>query len=136
MTKVTDGRFIQDVVVNGPNGVPITFSDNVFFNDSAANLAVSATFTGVSRDTGAAAGVEHHYAQFNAFAFSAQAGTLRIECSNDNTNWRRMTADVVVAANTPVILTVPVMTRWHRVVYVNGATLQTVFMLNSSFTAS
>jgi hypothetical protein len=28
------------------------------------------------------------------------------------------------------------MTRYYRAVYVNGATLQTAFMLNTSFTAS
>jgi hypothetical protein len=67
-------------------------------------------------------------------AFADQAGIIRIESSNDNVTWRRNTADVTVAANTAVVLSVPVTTRYYRVVYVNGATIQTAFMLNTSFT--
>lgn len=113
-----------------------TPTSNVFFNDSVTAQAAAATVTGTTRDTGVAAAAAHRYSAFNAFAFADQAGTMRIECSNDNTTWRRMTGDVAVAANTPVTLSVPVMTRYHRVVYVNGATLQTAFMLNTSYTAA
>ena len=109
---------------------------NLFYNESTTAQAASATVTGTSRDVGVAAAAAHRYTKFNAFAFADQDGTLRIECSNDNTTWRRMTADTAVSASTPVILSVPVMTRYHRVVYVNGATLQGSFMLNSSYTAA
>jgi hypothetical protein len=110
--------------------------DNIFYNDSIVAQAAGATVTGVMRDVAIAAAAVHRYSAFNAFAFADQAGTMRIECSNDNVTWRRMTVDTAVAANTPVILSVPVMTRYHRVVYVNGATIQTAFMLNTSYTAS
>jgi hypothetical protein len=40
------------------------------------------------------------------------------------------------AANACVHLSVPIMTRHYRAAYVNGATLQTAFMLNTSFTAA
>jgi hypothetical protein len=113
-----------------------TSQDNIYFNDSTTAQAASATLTGTSRDVGIAAGSVHRYSAFNASAFADQAGTLRIECSNDNTTWRRATADTAVAANAVVYLSVPVMTRYYRAVYVNGATLQTAFMLNTSFTAS
>ena len=116
--------------------VQATAQDNIFYNESTSAQAANATLTGTSRDTGAAAGSVHRYSAFNAFAFADQAGTMRIECSNDNTTWRRASADTAVAANTPVYLSVPIMTRYYRTVYVNGATLQTVFMLNTSFTAS
>lgn len=109
---------------------------NVFYNESSAAQAAGATVVGTSRDTGVAAATFHRYTAFNAFAFADQAGTVRIEGSNDNTTWRRMTTDTAVAANTPVILSVPVMTRYHRVVYVNGASAQGAFMLNSSYTAA
>ncbi len=109
---------------------------NVFYNDSTTALAISATFTGTSRDVAVAAGTVHRYSAFNAVAFADQAGTLRIEMSNDNTTWRRATPDTAVAANSPGTLSVPVCTRRYRVVYVNGGVAQTVFMLNSSFTAA
>lgn len=110
--------------------------DNVFYNDSTTAQAASATVTGTARDVGVAAAAVHRYSAFNAMAFADVAGTMRIEISNDNTTWRRATADTAVAANTAVILSIPVMTRYHRVVYVNGAAAQTAFMLNTSFTAS
>lgn len=114
-----------------------TPQSNIFYNETTTVLAASATFTGTARDTGVAAAAAHRYSAFNAFALADAAGTMRIECSNDNTTWRRMTADVAVAANTPVILSVPVTTRYHRVVYVNGAGAQTsVFMVNTSYTAA
>lgn len=110
--------------------------DNVFYNESVTAQAASATLVGTARDVAVAAGTMHRYSAFNASAFADQAGTLRIEVSNDNTTWRRITADAAVAANVPVILSVPVMTRYHRAVFVNGATASTAFMLNTSFTAA
>lgn len=110
--------------------------DNVFYNDSTTAQAASATVTGTARDVGVAAAAVHRYSAFNAMAFADVAGTMRIECSNDNTTWRRATADTAVAANAVVYLSVPVMTRYYRVVFVNGAAAQTAFMLNTSFTAS
>lgn len=110
--------------------------NNVFYNDSVTAQAAAATVTGTARDVAVAAGAVHRYSAFNASAFADQAGTLRIECSNDNTTWRRASADTAVTANGVVYLSVPVMTRYYRAVYVNGATLQGAFMLNTSFTAA
>lgn len=119
------------------SGTPVVAAqDNVFYNESVTAQAASAVVTGTARDTGVAASAVHRYSAFNAYAFADVAGSFRIECSNDNVTWRRMTADTAVAANTAVILSVPVMTRYHRVVFTNGATLQTAFMLNTSYTAS
>lgn len=109
--------------------------DNVFYNDSTTALGASATFTGTGRDSGATAGTNHKTGTFTAYALADQAGTLRIEQSNDNTTWRRSTVDTAVAANTPVFLTTVVVTRYHRVVFVNGATAQGSFCVNSAFSA-
>ena len=114
----------------------VVAQDNVFWNDSTTAQAASVTLTGTSRDVGVAAGTVHRYSAFNAMAFADVAGTLRIECSNDNTTWRRASPDTAVAANSVVTLSVPVMTRYYRAVYVNGGTIQTAFMLNTSFTAA
>jgi hypothetical protein len=110
--------------------------DNQFWNDSVVAQAISATVTGTARDIGVAAGGVHRYSKFNASAVADQAGTLRIECSNDNITWRRATADTAVAAIACVYLSVPIMTRYYRAVYVNGGVAQTAFMLNTSFTAA
>ena len=129
------GQAIGAAIVSMPTVNAVNLN-NIFFNESTTAQAAGATLTGSSRDVGYAAGGSHMRAVFNAFAFADQAGVVRIECSNDNTTWRRMTTDTAVAANTPVILTVPIMTRYHRVVYVNGATAQGAFMLNTSYTAA
>lgn len=126
-------------VTQGVAGVstwPVVNRANIFYNESTTAQAAAATVTGTSRDVGIAAATSQPYPYFKAFAFADQAGTMRIEVSNDNATWRRATVDTAVAANTPVVLSVPVLTRYHRVVYVNGATLQTAFMLNSAYTAS
>lgn len=99
------------------------------FADSVANLGISATFTGTSRDGGAT----QAFARFVARAMSDQAGTFRIEQSADNTNWRRATADIAVAANTVTELTVFATARYHRVIYINGGVAQTIFIINSAY---
>lgn len=101
----------------------------VVYTDSATNLGVSATFTGTSRDGGATPA----YNYFIVNAFADQAGTVRVEKSTDNTNWRRASKDIAVAANAPEEITVKVTARYHRVVYVNGGVAQTVFSLTSGY---
>ncbi len=99
------------------------------FADTVTNLAISATFTGTARDGGAT----NTMRRFVATAFSDQAGTFRIEMSTDNVTWRRATADTAVTANTPVSLSVDVVARYYRVVYVNGSVATTAFMINSAY---
>ena len=112
--------------------------ENIYFTETTTNLGASATYTGPSRSVGTGPGEQGRYAAFNAFATSAQAGTLRIDMSADGTNWYRAAADAAVAANAAVTLSVPVVQRFYRVVYVNGAGAQsgTAFMVASSFTAA
>lgn len=114
----------------------VSAQDSAFYNDTTTALGVSATFTGPTRDIGVAAGVPHRYSMFNAAAWADQAGTLRIEISNDNVTWRPIAADTAVAASTPVILSVPILSRYYRAVFVNGGVAQTLFMLNTSLTAA
>lgn len=141
-TEITGGRgqnaVSQSLGVNVTGGVSTTSNlDNVFYNETTTAQAANAVLTGTARDTGiASAALTLRYAKFNAFAFADQAGTMQIQVSNDNTTWRAATAAIAVAINTPIILTVPVMTRYYRAVYTNGAILQTAFMLNTSYTVS
>jgi hypothetical protein len=120
----------------GLNGAAFVLPQaTVFFNDTTTVLAASATFTGTARDVGVAAGAQTQQTYFNGSFFADQAGTASIEVSNDNTTFRTM-ATAALAASTPLILTVPIMTRYHRVKLVNGATLQGLSMVNSSYTGS
>jgi hypothetical protein len=104
-------------------------SGMIAYADSSTNLASSATFTGTSRDGGATQG----YNRFVAKAFANVEGTLRIEQSSDNTNWRRATADTVVAAGSVVELATTATARYHRVIYINGAIAQTQVLINSAY---
>lgn len=120
------------VVVNSGALNPVT---TTYYDETATNLAAGATFTGSSRDLGAGAGNRVvGVAKFNLLALADQAGTMRIEFSRDGTTWRRGTVDTAVAANTPTLVSIPVLARYFRVIYVNGATAQGSFMLQSSFT--
>lgn len=132
--QATAANLLTTATISG--SPTVVAQDNIFWNDSTTAQAAGATLTGTARDVGVAAAAVHRYSAFNASAFADVAGTLRIECSNDNTTWRRASPDTAVAANAVVTLSVPVMTRYYRAVYVNGGTIQTAFMLNTSFTAA
>lgn len=119
------------------SGTPtVAAQDSIFWNESTTAQGASAVVTGTTRDVGVAAGAAHRYSMFNASAWADQAGSLKIQVSNDNATWRDLVADTAVAANTPVILSVPIMTRYYRAVFTNGAVAQAAFMLNTSFTAA
>lgn len=116
-------------------GGAVTASSTTYYDETQTALAAGATYTGSTRDMGGASNSRTAgLAKFNAFVFSDQAGTMRIDVSRDGTTWRRATVDTAVAANTPTFLSVPVTARYHRVVHVNGATAQTVFLCQSSYT--
>jgi len=63
--------------------------------------------------------------------FADQPGTLYIEQSRDNATWR-IFKQVSVSANTVVTDETPIYLRYVRVRYVNGATAQTAFELNTA----
>ncbi len=104
----------------------------VFQNETTTSLGASATFTGTSRDAGVAAGASYWGSYFSGFFLANQVGTAYIEGSNDNATWY-IIATAPIAVSTPLILQVPVMTRYHRVRVVNGAAAQTSFFVNSSY---
>ena len=105
----------------------------IYYVDTVTPLGGSATFTGTTRDLGVASGGNFKTPYFNAFTFADQAGTMRIEMSPDNVTWYKATIDNVVTANTPIFMSALVLCRYYRVVFINGATLQTKFIVNTSF---
>ena len=131
---VSDQLTFQLIGVTGT--ATVQDANVIFWTESSTAQAISATVTGTSRDTGGSVNSNVRYAMFNVLAYSDRAGTVRIEASNNNSTWFRATTDTVVAADTPVHISVPVTTRYYRAVYVNGAISQTVFALNTSFTPS
>lgn len=126
---------IPAVQVTGTQSVSGTVTANigtsglVAYTDSSTNLAGAATFTGTSRDGGATPA----YNLFVANAYANQAGTLYVEKSTDNTNWRLAAKPVAVAIDLPEQVEVRVTTRYMRVRYVNGTTAQTLFSLTSAY---
>jgi hypothetical protein len=111
---------------------------SIFWNGATgagSALTGSATFTGASRDSGYAAATYHQFGYFNAFYLTDQAGTAFIDCSNDNfatTNYVCATGSLTPGS--PLILQVPVLTRYHRARVLNGATNETYLWVNSGYT--
>jgi hypothetical protein len=114
---------------------PVLNNGNVFYTGTTTPLTATSTYTGTTRDTGVATGVQFGYAYFNAFFFADQIGTAFIEGSNDNSTWYTV-ATSALSISTPLQLTTPVIFRYHRTKFVNGATNQGTFVVNASYTAS
>jgi hypothetical protein len=99
-------------------------------------LGAGATQTGTARDLWAGsipvaggvvnAGGNRYIGRFRAFAAADQIGTLRIEVSKDNVTWdpQAEIATTVIGGKNVAKLDEPVISRFYRVVYINGATLQ------------
>lgn len=119
---------IQTHAVTGSVTAVIGASGVLPYTDSVANLAAAAVFTGTSRDGGTAPA----YNMFVASVIADQAGTLKIQKSTDGTTWRDALIQAV-AVNVPQELTVKCTARYYRVLYTNGATIQTLFSLTSAY---
>jgi hypothetical protein len=112
----------------------------IWYDDSSVALAANATFTGTSRDATvtatatAFANASTYSKEVRLSAESDQAGTLWLEVSRDNTNWRRVksvaTAAVTGGAQYAEIVHRPSWRYW-RAGFTNGATLQTRLSLGS-----
>jgi hypothetical protein len=124
----------------GTNRAGFLAQAGIWYDDSATTLAANATFTGTSRDvtgvaTATAFNVATTYGQELVFsAESDVAGTLWLEVSRDNTNWRRVksvaTAAVTGGGQYAEIVHKPSW-RYLRVGYTNGATIQARFSIGS-----
>lgn len=119
-------------------------SSAIWYDDSATVLAGAATFTGTSRDltvtatATAMANAATYVKEMRVSAESDQSGTLWLEVSRDNTNWRRVksvaTAAVTGGGQYAEIVHRPSW-RYARVGFTNGATLQTRFSIGSMLVA-
>jgi hypothetical protein len=112
----------------------------IWYDDSAVVLAANATFTGTNRDATvtatatAFANAATYAMEVRVAAESDQSGTLWLEVSRDNTNWRRAksvaTAAVTGGGQYAEIVHRPSWRYW-RAGFTNGATLQTRFSIGS-----
>lgn len=117
----------------------------IWYDDSATALAANASFTGTSRDLTATAtatamaNAATYVKEVRVSAESDQSGTLWVEFSRDNTNWRRAksaaTAAVAGGGQFAEIVFRPSW-RYMRVGFTNGATLQGRFAINSMLIAA
>lgn len=119
--------------VSASNPLPTGRKDSIFWNGSASPLGSSATYTGTTRDIGVASGTAHGAGYFNAFFLTDQSGTAYIEASDDGTTFYAA-ASASLSASSPVILTVPVFTRYYRAKVVNGTNAETSLRVSTSFT--
>jgi hypothetical protein len=119
----------------GATGTP-----GIAFTDTTANLAAAGTITTTVRDSlpsGVATaniGTTSYPRAFRIWAASDVVGTVNLEISADNTTFHRIDSQSLVAVGSSFAFfkEYPVMTRYYRMVYVNGATIQTKFILGSS----
>lgn len=113
----TDATGALRVDVNG------TVSTN---NSSTVALAGNAAFTGTSDDC-----LNYNEIRISVIASHVSAADgLSIQQSSDNSNWD-ITDTYTIPATTGKTFSVPRQARYFRVVYTNGATLQTSFRLQT-----
>ena len=116
----------------------------IWYDDSSTNLGAAATFTGTSRDltvtatATAMANAATYASELRVSAESDVTGTLWLEVSRDNSNWRRVKA-IATAAVTGGGFAAEIIHRpsWRyaRVGYTNGAGAQARFAIGSITTA-
>lgn len=112
----------------------------IWYDDSATTLSASATFTGTSRDltvaasAAAFANAATYAKELRVSAESDVTGTLWLEVSRDNTNWRRVkslpTSAVTGGGFYAEIIHRPSW-RYARVGFTNGAGAQARFSIGS-----
>jgi hypothetical protein len=108
-----------------------------WFSDTSTPLSSAATFTGTTRDLGATA-TTVPWAYFGSTFYSDVAGTAFVEFSNNNSTWYPWngSAGTALAAGSTVDIKAPIRARYYRARYVNGATAQGTFNVNTSWTAN
>lgn len=137
---VSSSGNLSSVLVASNNRAANIATSGIWFDDSSTPLASSATFTGTSRDltvtatATAWANAATYGQELVVSAESEVTGTLWLEVSRDNTNWRRVksvaTSAVTGGGFYAEIVHRPSW-RYARVGYTNGAGAQTRFTIGS-----
>jgi hypothetical protein len=124
----------------GTNRAAFIAAAAIWFDDTSTALGAGLTFTGTSRDatvTATATAMANAATYVQEVVMSAESdvtGTLWLEASRDNTNWRRIksvpTAAVTAGGFYAEIVHRP-STRYWRVGFTNGAGAQARLFVNS-----
>lgn len=127
-------------IAAGVNRIAFFAGAGIWYDDSATALGANLTFTGTSRDATvtatatAFANAATYAGEIRLSAESDVTGTLWLEVSRDNTNWRRVksvaTAAVTGGGFYAEIVHRPSWRYW-RVGYTNGAGAQARFSIGS-----
>lgn len=118
--------FLSSMLVRSDGLTPDLYK-TLSFVHSTNPLGSSATFTGVALNLGG----NHSFNRHRALVYADQAGTLYLEQSRDGSTWRT-TAQAAVSAGQTVELEDLIIAQYVRVRYVNGATAQGAFELQSA----
>lgn len=100
-------------------------------NDTTTNLGSSATYTGTTKDATAS----FVYSKFRvqvAHTAGLTTGHLVIESSIDNSTWREQARVPIPSDGQYRTFSFPLVTRYIRAKFINGATAQTAFELKSA----
>jgi hypothetical protein len=131
------GQALAAQVVNKPN---IGTVDNVRldanttpFTDTTTNQVANATYTGTTRDMGASYNAWNRLRVAVMHLAGNTPGHLVVQQSTDNATWRE-THRVPVPSESAMYRTFdfPVVMRYIRVIFINGATAQTGFFLSTA----
>lgn len=122
----TDGDYVP-FTTDATGALRIDMNGTVSSNNSTTvALAGGATFTGTSDDA-----INYNEIRISVIASHASATDgLSLQQSSDNTNWD-ITDTYTIPAATGKTYSVPRQARYFRLVYTNGATLQTSFRLQT-----
>lgn len=111
------------------------------YEDSTAAIAAGVTLTSTARDSGFGSATPHVFSKWRGFVLLDQACTIRVQggMSASGTVWRDMTDPVsglVVAANKPTFIELPLLFRLYRMLITNtGGAATTITQVNSGFSA-
>jgi hypothetical protein len=117
----------------GTSRVGFIGSAGIWYDDTSTALAGNATFTGTSRDATVAAtatamaNAGTYAKEVRACAESDVTGTLWLEVSRDNSNWRRIRSvatSAITGGGFAAELIYPPSWRYWRIGFTNGATAQ------------
>lgn len=95
-------------------------------------LAANGIFTSAWFDTNSSGGTWVYALSFSNVASSSLGFTIQVSNDTTNTNTQFTLGTVTAPANNLTVLEIQISTRYWRVVYTNGATLQTTFELTST----
>lgn len=137
--------FTQPALVASTARIGSVGSSGIWYDDSSTTMTANQSFTGTSRDitvTASATGWANAGTFGQELVVSAEsdvAGTLWLEVSRDNTNWRRVksisTSAITGGGQYAEIVHRPSW-RYARVGYTNGATGQARFTIGSFLKAT